>query len=264
MAEASGAQALSELILDRELDLALRSRGLTPAPADFERERALCLENIGAIGGLSADEAALATEEVRRRRGLGPQRFQSLIERSAKLRMLVHDEVSVNPADLAAALAMEFGNRATARVITVRTRAEAGEIHARLATLAGNQLDVAFAEEAMRHSTDPAAPRGGLLVDASPADVAFGGAVREALRDQPEGVLGPVLGVEQGFAIVYVRSRTPGKGNPTPDDRARVEARLRLRAERLAMQRRADEILAGADVAVLDPSLKWGWDNRAR
>lgn len=72
-----------------------------------------------------------------------------------------------------------------------------------------------------------------------------------------------VIAVPGGYALVLVESRTPGE-ELTAARRTQIEARLRRRLERLAMNNLADSLLAEAKVVVFDPSLRWSWEHRPK
>src|SRR5690606_18565950 len=99
LAEAAGGFVLEEIALEMMLEAEMRQHGLSLTDAMLERERLLIRE------AMAADDAARTPDEVqrlldgvRRRRGLGEQRYEALVRRSAMLRALVQDRVSVDEA----------------------------------------------------------------------------------------------------------------------------------------------------------------------
>jgi len=248
LAEASGAQVVEEVALDLLLERELERRGieLTDAMIRAERERLL-----GSLGG---GEGPGVIERVRRRRGLGPERLEGLLERNAALRALTRDRVEVGEDEIRLAHRVTHGPKIEARVIVRPTQREAADERRRLE---GAGLD-AFIRAAMDRSVDPTASVGGLLEPISPSDPAYSTAVRAVLSELEPGELSRVVALDQGYAVFRAERRVPADGVAMEDVRAEIASRLRARKQRLEMERLARDLLGGADVNVLDQSLGWG------
>jgi len=85
-----------------------------------------------------------------------------------------------------------------------------------------------------------------------------GGEVDEAIELLEQNQLSEVLATDAGFAFILLEQITPSE-NPTAEQIKSVREQLALRIQRLAMQRMADELLADADVVVMDRALHWSW-----
>ena len=247
--EAAGGEVLRELVLTRALERELDAANLSVGEADLEAERARLR------GSLSDDpgEAAELLAALRRRRGLGTQRFENLIWRSAALRKLVGDDGTADPQELAAAKRILGGPRVRARLIVVPDAAEAQRIRQSLPAPGDDAARLAFAEAAMASSTDPSAARGGLLAPIHPEDPSYPANLRRTLARLAPGEISDVIALDEQFALIRVERIEPASA--TPDD-ASVVAQLQARRERLAMQALANELLGGAEVTILSPPLR--------
>lgn len=261
MAEAAGALVLEERVLDVELERRMAAGGLKLPPDAQEQELRRLTDTLGEQSGVSADRVGLVLERLRRERGLGPVRFQALLLRNARLRALAGADAVPNEA-LAAAAAMELGERTEARLITVSTARDAGEI---LATVRdSSDPSAVFGRLAREKSEDSQAAQGGTLPPLSQADTSLPPALRQALGTTVTGLYPEILSVGDKFVLLFVDAKRPAVENPTPDQQAQAEAKARARLERLAMDRLAREILEQAKVSVMDESLRWSWDRRPR
>jgi hypothetical protein len=262
LAEAAGAQALQELVLDRMLVLELRRRGLSISPEETARERTLVTDTIARDASASPEDTERLLAAVRKRRGLGPARFDRLIERTAGLRKLVATDVTITPEELRQAYDMRHGPRFRARAIMTSTDREAAELLQQLTEGTPQRRPVLFAELATKRSIDPSASRGGILEPISPADPAYPSSIRAALQRLQPGDLSTVIAVDRGFAIVLLEEVTPADGTPFERAAPAIEAQVRLRRERLAMDDLARRLLREADITVIDRSLAWSWQNQ--
>jgi hypothetical protein len=245
MAELSGGQALDELALDRRLARELARRGISIGTADIERERGTLLRSLADVPG--ADPAAL-----RRRRGLGPARYDAILRRSASLRALVAPEISVTDEELDRAAAIRSGTRYATRLIVVPTQAEAASIRERLRT-SGGDITTSFAGEAVLRSADSSATRGGAIGEISPDDPTWPASLRAAIARTPGGTVSDILALDAGFGLVLVEAVTA----PQPADRDAIGRELRVRKERAAMDRAAKSLSPRAGVSAIEPSLRW-------
>ncbi|CAG0950609.1 hypothetical protein PHYC_00180 [Phycisphaerales bacterium] len=263
--EIGGALALEEITLDAQLRRRFSSLQLALPPAAIQAERDLFIETLASESRTAPEHVAALLESLRSSRGLGPERFEALIVRSASLRLLVRDSVQVSPESLALAYQLESGPRCRIRLLTIPSAARAAEIRAALTPSAPPidpaALPVLFAEQALLHSVDAQAAAGGLLPNVSPSDPSLAPAIRSAIAAMSPGTVSDVLGVEGGFALVLLESRSPGS-ELTPERRAEIDTRVQRRFERLAMNELANHLLAEANVVVLDRSLRWSWEHR--
>lgn len=262
LAELGGSAALEDVVLDGALSRELGSRGITLTAADIARERSLLLGSLAGEGAQGEGESREVLDRLRRARGLGPRRFEASLRRSASLRALVAEEVAVTPGDVELEILRVNAGTVRLRLITLADQSRAAGLRELIASQpSGEPRTLAFAREALMHSTDASASAGGLLAPVGPLDPGVPGVVRRAIEGLAPGELSPVLAVEGGFAVVMVESRE-AFGGPPPDP-ARVEGEIRRREERRLMERRARELVVGASVSVLDPSLGWAWESRA-
>lgn len=250
LVEAAGAEVFSELVLEAAVADRLEARGLAVTPEDLEAQRQILL------GELSSDpnQAQQLLSALRRRRGLGPERFERLLRRTAGLRKLVEGNVEVTDAEVRVARRILYGPRVSARLIVVETVAEAERLRRELD---GATAD-AFAQAATARSTDDSSTRGGLLAPVHPEDPSYPAVVRRTLGNLAPGELSDVVAVDNGYALIRVEAIVPGRaGGDDVDDEA-LRLQIRRRSERLAMQQLAAELVNDAEVRVLDPGLK-GW-----
>lgn len=262
LAEASGAAVLEELILDVQLEALAAERGMTIESIDLDRERELLVRQIGRQVGTAEAETEELVATIRRRQGLGPERFAAMLRRNAMLRRLVADAIQVEPAEVERLYSVRYGPKWRARVITVPTEREAAELRAELAPLDPPQRATRFAQLAVDRSTDESAPRGGLLEPISIDDPAYPGVVRSALAAMQPGELSGVLAVGGSFALLLLERIDPAQPVPLDDVRAALEQELRARMERVRMDELARQWLRDARVTLFDPSLRWSWQER--
>jgi parvulin-like peptidyl-prolyl isomerase len=258
MVEAAGGLALSEVVLDRLLERRLRSAGITLDDQRVQAERRLLAESLGAD---NADEAARLVQEIRRRRGLGEARFTALLWRNAAMRALVEGRVEVTPEAIERAYRLTYGERYHARIVTVPTLTDANRVRGQL--LAG---EVEFSDAAIEHSTDPSAVQGGLLPAISPVDPAVPQAIRDTLvrMDRDGRLLSDVVALDSGYALLRLERKSVAQSVELADVEDRLAEDVRRSAERVLMQQLARELLASANVVVLDPSLDASWQVQRR
>lgn len=261
LAEAAGGLVLEEIVLNALLDRELASRGLT-LPSDAvatEREHLVAMLQAGAAA--DENQAERLIDSLRRSRRLGNERFRSLLERNAKLRLLVADTIFVTDAELQQAFHVRYGPKYRARVILVLTEREAAEIRDDLTSRPEN-LPMRFAEAAARSSLDPSGPRGGILDPISPADPTYPAAIVRVLQGLEPGQLSPVVAVDRGYALVLLEEQLPAGPETLADVRSALEREVRLGKERAAMESLAARLLGAAKLTILDRSLEWGWQAR--
>ena len=269
--EAAGAEVFRELVIERAVDDRLAAAGVRLGGADIARE----LDLLSASLSPDADTAARLLRELRQRRGLGDDRFDRMLRRSAGLRKLVADDIRVTDAEVAVATRLLSGPRVEARLITLPDLASAKRVRAglvkrsvgvdhsdaRAAEAARARGRQAFAEAAMQHSTDASAARGGLLAPVHPEDPSYPAAIRRTLANLPPGAISEPIALDPGFGLLRVDRVLPGRAAPPESD---VRAEVRRRSERVAMQRLAEELLDAAEVTVVDPDLGRAWRSATR
>ncbi len=257
MAEAGGRLALEELALDYLVDREARRRAVVLTREDIDRERDLLTDSIAQTAGAGdSQDAARIVMAVRRRRGLGPERFAGLVRRSALLRKMVQPEVNVSSASVAQLYDLIHGPRYQARLITVDSVDEASRISRRLAD--GER----FGDVAATRSTDASAARGGIIEPISPADTAYPASIRRALEQMNEGDISTPIALNEGYAILLLEEIIEPDGVPPEDVRAELENAARRQQERLLMNRLADQLLDAARITILDDSLDFAWSAR--
>jgi len=254
LAEAAGAQILEEVTLDRALADEARRRGVALADEQIRAEEDTLLRTLRESGAALDDAGGRQVlEDLRRRRGLGPVRYQRLLRRTALLRALVQDRVDLTEEAIRRAFELRHGARYRVRLITVDSAPAADAALARLSR------GESFAEVAARVSTDASASRGGLLEPISAADLSYPSALREALPDlQPNKVAGPIA-LERSVALVRLEETLPADDVAFEEVRDAVEREARIAQERTLMSDLADRLLAASGVTPLDPSLAWSW-----
>ncbi|TVQ34230.1 MAG: peptidylprolyl isomerase [Phycisphaeraceae bacterium] len=255
--EVAGAAALEEIVIDMMLAREAERRGVRITEADIDRERERLVASLA-----RADEAADAERgerllrEMRRARGLGAERFRALLRRTALMRALVADDVSVSEAAVRQSYELRHGVRYRARLITVPTAGEAAEARRRL------NAGASFGEVAARMSTDVSAARGGLIEEISPADPSYPAAIRSALERLTPGEVSPPVAIGDGFAILLLDSVTAPDRADFEHVRPALESEVRRRQERLLMDRLAERLLEGARVTIFDAGLRRSWEAR--
>jgi len=252
--EAAGARVLTDAVLGRLVADRLDQQGITPTEAD----RAAEVERLAQTLDDDPDTAARLLRELRDRRGLGDARFAALVARNAGLRALVRDRVDVREPAVQQAFRLAYGRSVRVRLIVVPSLAAATALRARAA--APDATDADFARLAAEESTDASAMQGGLLSPLRPDDHSYPTAIRDAAGRLAVGEVSPPVAVDGGFALLRCLERVPAQDIEIDDVRPQLEADVRRRAERVLMQQAARELVSGAEVVVLDPVLKAGWE----
>lgn len=247
--EYGGGVVLREHLLDLRLERLAASRGVTIDESAIERERQLLRDTLDP----DPDRAVELLEAIRRRQGLGDERFAALLRRNALLRALVAAQVRPDAAAIARIHDVRHGPRRSVRVIAIRSLADAESIRRDLADGA------VFAEVAFERSTDPSRSAGGLVPPVSRLDPTWPSAFREAVFGvEVGGVSAPIL-VGDAWVLATVLGETAGDGTPIEAVRPELERLARLQQERVLMDRLVRELDAGLDPKVLDPSLREAW-----
>jgi len=250
LAETAGGAIVEEVALDRLLTQRLTREGKSIDQRAVDQEQSLLLD----VLDRDPARAALSLEALRTRRSLGDRRFNLLLRRNAMLRLLVRDDVEINETMIQSQYAQQFGPKYQVRLITSATLNEAATALNRL------RAGEPFTEVAALLSTDLAsAERGGLLDPISPYDASYPLALRQVLADLEEGDLSPIIPIETSFAIVQMVRRIPRQDVPFEMVKDDMTRSARLAQERLLMDNLARQLLAGAEIVVLDPALHEGW-----
>lgn len=249
--EAAGSIVAEEIALDFMLEAEARRLGVDVSADDIARERDLFLEAVtdAGIAGAGAARDQLLFD-IRRARGLGPERFDRMLRRSALLRAIVRDDDAVTEDMIALAHRITHGERRRPRLITTATLADARD------ALDALRDGMDFAEAAARFSTDPSAVRGGLVEPISTADPSYPDALRATLaRMTPGEVRGPVA-LDAGYAVVRLEEILPPTGVTLDESRDSLARSLRLQEERRRMTDHAERLFQRAEIRTLDPRVR--------
>lgn len=250
--EAAGAQVLSEIVLDRQLDRTLAERKLKVTDADIEQERQTLRRELAD----DRDRAARLLSELRRQRGLGDRRFALLLRRNAGLRKLIEPQTQVTDSMVRQAFEQRHGQKKVARLILVPTLVDAGKVLRRL------QGGESFSDLAVEVSQDISRAQGGLLSPISPQDDSYPKGLRDAVAALQPGQISQPVSLEDGFAILRVERTIEPEAVSFDALADELRRDVRLRLQRSLMERQARVLLEGADVTVLDNALNDAW--RAR
>lgn len=293
LAEAAGRLVLEEVALERILEQELAERGMELTPADIHAEQEILLRTVDTSGDRSRDERLQLLEALRTRRGLGQERLDALLRRSAMLRKLVTDKVTVEESMIEQRHQTLYGERYLVRAIVLPTEMEAARALRELTSPgagaaeqeqpppgfeeeapgapAVNESDLRarFMQLAVDRSIDATAPRGGLLEPISPADPTYPQALRDMLGKLEPGVPSAPVAIDRGpgqigFAILLLEEILPAQDVTMEEVRETISVELRLRQERILMQDLATRLLDSADIRPLDAHLAWSWEARER
>ena len=251
LAEVGGADVLREAALDHAVAIEARKLGVQVGDVQVEAERTLLLDSLS-----SQRETALRLlDELRRRDGLGPVRFASLLRRNATMRAMVRDQVQITDEALAMAGDMAAGPRRQVRIMALATLGDADRAAAAV------RGGASFIDVAVERSVDQSAARGGLLEPVSRRDPTYPESLRATIFAlQPGQVSSPVL-LPQGYVICTLVREVPASGQTVESMRPQLERSVRLSQERLLMDQLARRLLRETRVTVFDDSLNWSWDD---
>ncbi len=257
LAELGGAVVLEELTLDRALEREAARRGIVIGEDAIAAEERALLDELEVSAGANRMEVL---DGVRRSRGLGPARYESLLRRNALLRAMVRDSAAPSPAEIELARRLAFGETMRVRLFVASSESAASAARGAVMNAPAEQRVWVFAERA-GGSAHPSAARGGLIERFHPEDPAYPGLLGNAARQLWPGEVSPVLATASGFAVVLVEAINPGR-EATAEEAARVERRVRQRKERLAMESLARELIGRSRVSPVDPDLARAWQGR--
>ena len=252
--EAAGARVFSDTVLGRLVADRLAQQDITITAED----RAAEVELLAATLDDDPDTAARLLGELRTRRGLGDARFAALVARNAGLRALIRDRIDVREPAVQQAFRLAYGRSVRVRLIMAPSLPAATALRERATTAGASDAD--FARLAAEESVDASSAQGGLLSPLRPDDTSYPKAILDAADRLAVGEVSPPIAVDGGFALLRCLERLPAQGVKLADVRPQIEADVRRRAERVLMQQAARELVSGAEVIVLDPTLKTGWE----
>lgn len=257
LAERAGAGALEEHVLSDLLERIARERGIEITSGDIADEQ----ESLLRIISDRSDSGPALIEQVRAARGLGPTRYPKLLRRNAILRALVERDagaMGVVDAEVRAALDLARSPSAEVRLGVFRTVGEADDARRAVESAEPDAREWVFARRAADSSVHPSAPRGGYIARMRVRDPAYPTAITNAVRDLGPGEMSGIVGTEDGAALVYVLSKSPGR-ELDPGEVDTITRRARAVAVSARMELLAREILDAADIIVMDGSVSWSW-----
>lgn len=251
MTEAVGGEILGELVLDEMLRRRLETAEIELTPEILEAERVILSQTLSP----EEDDAARLLAELRERRGLGEVRFNGLLRRNAGLRALVAEQVSLSEAAVQQAYRLQYGPSSRVRLIVADSLREARELRRRVV-----QGGEPFGELAALESTDASAAQGGLLSLIRPEDTSYPAAMRRAIELLAVGEVSHPVAIDGGFALLKLEEKIAGSGIQFDDVKQELQQAVRSRAERVLMQQLARQLISGAELVVLDPTLNNLWE----
>jgi parvulin-like peptidyl-prolyl isomerase len=252
LSEAAGGEVLGETVLDRMLAEALTDAGITLTVDDVDAER----ERFYATFSEDPDVAARLAREVRARQGLGPRRFDALLRRNAALRALVRNEAVVTDEAVRRMYDILYGPKRQGRLMILPTLTEA---QAAITRVNAGEL---FADVAVDVSTDASAARGGLLEPISRADPRYPQALREALWGLAPGEVSRPVFLGETYAVLTLIRTVEAEDVPLDEVRSQLVRQVRTNQERILMDDLARQLMAEANITVIDDGIKWSWDAR--
>lgn len=259
LSERAGNQAFVDLILDRQLEDELKSRHLTLTQSDLANEETLFVRTIDAIDPSAPSYQLL--ENLKSVRGLGPDRYPRMIRRNAILRKLVSDQAIPSQFEFELATRIAFGPKYQVRLYVSENQRAASELIEQLDRSPPPSQRWIFADACAAQSIHPSASRGGLITDLSLDDPGYPQVLTSALSDTQPGDRTRMLATDSGFVVALVESISPAV-EPAQQQIQSIRDQLISRKQRIEMQRLADQLIASAQVTVMDRSLNWAWSNR--
>lgn len=257
LAETAG-PILEEIALDHILTIQCAQAGITISNSDITLEEKRLVNRLSIAASADPSTHSELLERVRSSRGLGPRRYQALLQRNAMLRKMVAGEVAVTPAQLEQALAVRHGPKFKGRVLLTRSEREAAAARAQIAAASDPKVTITSLAAASAETARiyPA----GIVEPISAADPTYPSGLRAVIAKMKPGEVSPVIALDRNFAVFVLEEILPGLASTSND--ASIEADVREVNERMAMERKANQLLEIAGVNVLDPDLRWSWDRR--
>ena len=195
LAEVGGAVALEEFVIDSRLARMAQEAGVRLDDEAVQRERLALIDSVARGSDLSTEQAVAFVDRFRRARGLGPRRFDALLQRNGLMRALVASEVAVTQSEVDEAIRAATGPRVLARIVVTPAFATASAAAQRVRAAGGLEARKAImALIASSDSTDASAARGGQIGPMSAAALAVS-TLRTALS-LPVGEVSDVFAIE--------------------------------------------------------------------
>ncbi len=259
--ERAGGIALSDLILDIQVQNELDRLGLLLSDTDLENE----IEHLMRAVSTQDDDSQRyrQLEAIRYARGLGPTRYPSFVRRNASLRKLVGDLHSPTQRELELANRIAFGERFRVRVFVSTDLQSIEDLREQVAAAPPKARRWIFADACLTDSIHPSKDRGGLIPDLSPHDPAYPIAITGSLKILPSTQtdiehMGEPLRTDAGYTVLFIEQAIPSV-QATPEQLLAIKDRLTLRKQRIEMDRLAKELISTPQVTVMDRSLNWAW-----
>lgn len=263
--EAGGTVAVEEIAMDRVLRQQFADAGLKLTSGEISAEEGKLIEALREAAG---DDAARGEElllRVRAARGLGPARYAALLERNAMLRRMVAGEVTITADQLEQGKQVRFGQRYRGRVVITRSEREASAARGQVASAGSVQgMREKMSELAAQSTLTSSSYPGGVTEPISAADTAYPGSLRTVIAKMQPGELSPVIALDKAFAVFFLEEVLPGNANPSSRDVEEIRRTLQNATERIAMERKARQVMEAAGVNIVEPGLRWTWENRPR
>lgn len=248
----AGGQALSQIILDKQIDRQLGQRRLIISPDLIEAEKQELLSELSS----DPDEAVRLLKDLRQSRGVTNDRFNQTLRRNAALRALTREQVNVTDQDLLMAFDIQHGDRYEARIITTQTLGQMKKIIAQLGQGAS------FIDLAIASSTDTSSAQGGLMPLISGADPSYPAAVRNVLVALKPGEVSHPIALDNNYAILKLERKIDGDNVKFDDVKKALTLSVQRQQQQTQMRLLARTLLQESDVVVLDPVLKESWDRQ--
>lgn len=263
--EAGGAVAVEEIAMDRVLRQQFADAGLKLSSSDVSAEEAKLVEALREASGQDSSRGEELLLRVRASRGLGPTRYAALLERNAMLRRMIKDEVSISAEQVEQGKLVRFGPRYRGRVIITRTEREAAAARGQVLAAGSIQgMRDKMSELAAQSSLTSSSYPGGVTEAISPADTAYPGSLRTVIAKLQPGELSPIIALDKAFAIFLLEDVLPGNSNPSARELEEIRRTMQNAAERIAMERKARQVMDAAGVSIVEPGLRWTWENRPK
>ncbi len=257
LAETAG-PVLEEIALDHILKIQCAQAGITISSSDITLEERRLVERLSSAANADPEASSELLDRVRNSRGLGPRRYQALLQRNAMLRKMVASEVTVTPAQLEQALAVRHGPKFKGRVLLIRSEREAAAARAQIA--ASSDPKSTITSLAAASSETARVYPAGMVEPISAADPTYPSGLRAVIAKMKPGEVSPVIALDRNFAVFVLEEILPGLASTSND--STIEADVRDVNERMAMERKANQLLEIAGVNVLDADLRWSWERR--
>jgi len=256
LGERVGKQALKDFVLDNQLEALLKDRQIQVTQDDLDFEEQLILGTThSSLPDASRYEMLVA---IKQSRGLGPNRYPRFLRRNAMLRKLAGDTPPPTQAQYLLAEQIAFGSQYSIRIFVSDSQFTTSSVRQQVLNAPTESRRWILADVCSTDSIHPSASRGGLINQLSRADPRYPLVLTDAIGLLEQNQISDVLATDSGFAFILLEQITPPE-NPTAEQLQSVRAQLTLRIQRLVMQRLADELLANADVVVMDRALHWSW-----